>query len=287
MRGPVFALPAAPPAWDRDGITLIRIVDPLGAAIAWFAPDFGASCVGYTVRRDDEWRQVFGVADFKATPTWPLSAGCAVVGSIVAPGADTTGPAEQPSRPRVWQFVERDPTAAVFETTLTASQPTGSSNGDNTLRLRLAACLQDAALSLCLDVFNDGEAAIAASIGLQAVVPVFADLGGWQSLWVGSHDIPVDEMLRSDMAPVAAEPVTLALGATPAQREEVVLIGKDAGTKLIMEHNVGIHTVSLSSTPDSNNVVVTLRAASVGESTSTLQSQSRSRIATTISVRVG
>jgi hypothetical protein len=63
FRHPAFDTPAAPPNWDRSRFDLIRIDDPRGNAIAWFAPELGATCVGYAIRSgthpSNRWRQVF------------------------------------------------------------------------------------------------------------------------------------------------------------------------------------------------------------------------------------
>ena len=60
MTGPAFSLPAPPAGWS--GADLVRLVDPTGAAIAWLAPDRGATCAAFHVRgADSQWRQVLGV----------------------------------------------------------------------------------------------------------------------------------------------------------------------------------------------------------------------------------
>ena len=48
--GHAFDLPAAPPGWDEASRPPIRIVDPMGGAVAWLPPDVGAICVGFAVR---------------------------------------------------------------------------------------------------------------------------------------------------------------------------------------------------------------------------------------------
>jgi len=54
--------PRTPPGWEADEGRLLRFADPSGAAIAWFAPEFGGNCIGYAVRRAGGWAQIIHVA---------------------------------------------------------------------------------------------------------------------------------------------------------------------------------------------------------------------------------
>jgi hypothetical protein len=94
-----FETPGPPAGWDELRMSLVRIVDPLGDAIAWFAPDAGGVCVGYAVRQlapqGTRWIQILGSAGRDEGST---DAGLQVL---------TTHPA-----PHRWALIERDPTAA-------------------------------------------------------------------------------------------------------------------------------------------------------------------------------
>lgn len=145
-----FDTPTAPPGWAGQGATLIRIVDPTGRAIAWLAPDFGASCVGYAVRDEDieqgGWRQVLHASSPRELRADPLACGVTVLG----PEPEGRGSAHLAR----WRFAERDPTAATCVI------------NDNSLRLELAARLEDAALHLELRATNVGTAPISIELGL-------------------------------------------------------------------------------------------------------------------------
>src|SRR4051812_45347463 len=103
-----FDTPPAPPGWAGHGAELLRIVDPLGRAIAWLAPGFGGACVGYAVRQsegeDGPWRQILRAAGPPARRYTPLNLGCTILAPTLA----------YPEAARLARglFVERDPTAA-------------------------------------------------------------------------------------------------------------------------------------------------------------------------------
>lgn len=103
-----FETPPAPPGWTGQGATLIRIVAPLGGAIAWLAPDFGGVCVGYAIRRDNaagvQWHQTLHAGSPHDWHSNPHALGVAILG----PTAAEPAAASQAH----WQLVERDPTAA-------------------------------------------------------------------------------------------------------------------------------------------------------------------------------
>lgn len=178
MRQAVFDTPAAPPGWEGSGVDLIRIVDPLGGAIAWLAPDLGANCVGFAVRtsrgRDVGWTHILRSGGPRALLARPDCYGCAVLSTPPRrrPDANASRWLRDAPALRRWRFIERDPTAAVLETTVPfvagddsrGDQPSG-------LRLRLTALLDDAALSLVLVAHNEGAGAIFVGLGLH---PSFA-----------------------------------------------------------------------------------------------------------------
>ena len=146
-----FDTPLAPPGWTGQGAELLRIVDPLGRAIAWLAPSFGAACVGYAVRQgndaDGPWRQIFRAGGPRALREAPLAYGCTLLGPT--PDEPT---AAQLAR---WRFVERDPTAA----TCAARH--------ETVQFTLTAHLDDGALHLDLLATNEGATALPLALGLR------------------------------------------------------------------------------------------------------------------------
>lgn len=150
-----FETPPAPSGWTGPGATLIRIVDPLGGATAWLAPDYGGACVGYAIRRagdDTAWAQVLRVGSPREWRDDPAGIGIAVVG----PTADDAAAASAAR----WLLVERDPTAA------TCAARVGP------VRLLLTARLDAASLHLDLRAEPAGETAQTVSLGLRLT---FAD----------------------------------------------------------------------------------------------------------------
>lgn len=104
-----FDIPAAPLVADRRGGELIRIVEPIGRAVAWLAPGTGR-CVGYAVRPATTtvggWRQLFRVQD-RPVPNERSAA------QALGIGTDWPWPdAAPPAAPARWHLIERDPTAA-------------------------------------------------------------------------------------------------------------------------------------------------------------------------------
>ena len=135
MTGAVFEMPASPTYWDGPALNLIRIIDPLGEAIAWFSPDHGACCAGYAVRAasgvtrsETSWRDI--VAGSPSNPTVTAS-------EHDAAATDAS-----------WRFVERDPASCTLDWTL--------NTGEHVEHRRLTATLTDARLSLVLLVHNAG-----------------------------------------------------------------------------------------------------------------------------------
>jgi hypothetical protein len=144
FRHPAFEMPPAPPGWDDYRVDLIRIVAPRGDAIAWFAPALGATCVGFAVRteesRSSSWRQVFCSSGPTTLLANPNNYGCAVLWPL----SDTDASPDQWQ----WQFVERDPTAAIFATTIAQN----ACDGDHeAVQLQLTASLESGRLSMTVD----------------------------------------------------------------------------------------------------------------------------------------
>ena len=178
IRQAAFDLPAAPPGWDESGLPLIRIVDPSGQAIAWLAPDFGAACVGYAVRRagvaGEVWTHIFRSTGPPARVGRPGRYGCSILAALpehqLRPSANDRDRALT-SRHR-WRLIERDPTMAVVEASFLAkTTDSGRQTSSDSLRLRLAARLDDGTLSLDLVAHNEGATAIPIGLGLR---PTFA-----------------------------------------------------------------------------------------------------------------
>lgn len=53
-----FAPPPAPEGWEGARSELVRIIDPLGLTVAWFAPGLTGACVGWAVRESEQWSHV-------------------------------------------------------------------------------------------------------------------------------------------------------------------------------------------------------------------------------------
>lgn len=163
-RGPGLAVidtPVAPPGWEGARSQLVRIVDPLGRAVAWLAPASGGRCVGFAARPSGAYGTTW-VHLFHGTASHDTqhASGCGVSCTLVTPGAGTTL-----SRVTDWQFIERDPTAA---TLAAAYGVTGAAGGHaDGLRLRFSAALADGALLLDLVAENTATAAIQLKLGLE------------------------------------------------------------------------------------------------------------------------
>lgn len=178
-RRPAFDLPPAPAGWDESGRPLIRIVDPSGEAVAWLAPDFDATCVGFVVRRagalGDGWTPVFRPAELPpAFVRRRVHGGCRVLVALPDRPSPTESTARAPAMTprRRWRLIERDPTAVVHETQVTVRTTDADGQpGPGLLRLRLAARLDDGILSLELAARNESLQAAAVGLGFR---PTFA-----------------------------------------------------------------------------------------------------------------
>lgn len=139
MTSPVFKMPVAPTGRENSSAQLIRIVDPLGSAIAWFAPEFGACCVGYAVR------QVGGIPPYRSIWWRELITGSAVPGSA---SPSSLGKNEEGNAESSWRFVERDPASCTMERKTV--------EGSRTEHWQMVASLANTQLSLCLRVWSTG-----------------------------------------------------------------------------------------------------------------------------------
>lgn len=149
MTGPVFEMPAAPTGREYSSAHLIRIVDPLGEAIAWFAPEIGACCASYAVR------QVRGASP--AQSVWwreIITASAVTRSSLSGPIGKNDGNAES-----TWRFVERDPASCTMEWKV--------GEGPQAEHWQMVASLADSRLSLSLRIWNAGTTPIQASAQLK------------------------------------------------------------------------------------------------------------------------
>ena len=146
-----FDTPLAPLGWTGQGAELLRIVDPLGDAIAWLAPTFGGACVGYAIRAGGDqgapWHHLLRANGPRALRATPRDYG----GIVLGPTLDDPDAARQAR----WRFIERDPTAATCAARC------------DTVRLTLTARLEDSALHLDLLATNEGPAALPLALGLR------------------------------------------------------------------------------------------------------------------------
>jgi hypothetical protein len=148
--GSRFNLPAAPTGSDFSSDHLVRIVDPLGDAVAWFAPEAGAACAGFSIR------QVKGYF-----PDQRLMWREIVTGSAIAYVSPLTCPEEidHGRTSSIWRFVERDPSSCTMDRIIGEGSQTGY--------LRLVASLGDARLSLSVREVSSGRPPNVTSVRLR------------------------------------------------------------------------------------------------------------------------
>lgn len=159
MTGPVFKMPVAPTGREYSSAHLIRIVDPLGSAIAWFAPEIGACCAGYAIR------QVRGASPSQSVWWREIITGSAITHSspLSSLGKNDDGNAES-----TWRFVERDPASCTMEWKIV--------KGSRTEHWQMVASLADAQLSLCLRMWNTGATRIQTGAHLRLALPSPPDI---------------------------------------------------------------------------------------------------------------
>lgn len=137
MTGPVFDMPAAPEGWTSSTDQLVRIIDPLGQAIAWLALSKRNPIVGFSVRFNN-------LGDDSSPHQWK--------DVVVDPTASVRAPERHHNEhdsQHHWTLVERDPAACELE-----SAPAQTPAGE---RYRFAASLTDARLSLMLETRSHGH----------------------------------------------------------------------------------------------------------------------------------
>lgn len=167
--------PLGPPGWEDARAHLVRIVDPLGRAVAWFAPDFGGTCVGFAVRpsgrREGAWIHVLHSvrSDSPGHSSGVFGLGVCCVPTSMPLDPVIADPFGSPLPIQAWQFIERDPTTVVLETVVSTED---GDHGDDTVaavRLRLTAGLDDGALALNLDAWHHGGGPIPLQLGFRAI----------------------------------------------------------------------------------------------------------------------
>ena len=188
--------PRTPPGWEAAEGRLLRLADPTGAALAWLAPEFGANCIGYAVRRADGWTQILHAAGPHVLRENPTRFGIPVLfpfpGHVRGARYSWAGLAHQlpPNRPdgrgyvhgfaqsRPWR-VERDGAAGLLAECSTPDDFPGRAavGYPFAVRLRLAIRLVHGALTVRLAATNEGTEDAPVGLGLH---PYFAldALGG-------------------------------------------------------------------------------------------------------------
>jgi hypothetical protein len=144
----------------------VRIVDPLGRAVAWLAPLHRGRLVGFAVRPSGErgtpWTHLFHAAEPGASPTPRFETGCGVRCELL----DESGkdPVELGSS---WRFMERDPTAATVTAWLDDNLPVERRELVNGLRLSFSAALRNEELALELLAENRSRGATRLRFGFE------------------------------------------------------------------------------------------------------------------------
>lgn len=176
-------LEGIPHGWRDDAGQLLRLAAPDGRTVAWFAPTFGANCVGFAARGDTGWHQVFhgeGPAALRARPSrFGLPILCPFPGDLPAGryawrGRDYRLPGNAPTgggflhgfaHTRPWTVLDHSATTVTAELlTADALRPEEWAGYpfDLSLRLRLTV----AAASLLVELTATNRGAVGAPVGL-------------------------------------------------------------------------------------------------------------------------
>lgn len=166
MTGPVLDMPASPSGWEESSAQLVRIIDPLGEAIAWFAPEFGGCCAGYAVRQAGDlardraaWRDI--IVGSRSMPS-----------VVLREGQGGTNASR-------WRFVERDPALCTMDWTPHDAQ------GEC---WQTTASITDGQLSLAIRVQNTGSLPIQTAIRLRLVLASIPGIAIRSVISVHDHD---------------------------------------------------------------------------------------------------
>lgn len=190
-------LPTVPPGWERAPERLIRFAAPDGESCAWLAPDFGANCVGYAVRRRGRWVQILHAAGPVALTAAPIRYGCPLLFPFPGhvrlaryrwAGVDHTLPSNVTERQHYvhgfaarhsWRVTHRARDGVVAEFSTLRDLPGGrrAAGYPFAIGLRLLVRLTNEALAVTLQATNEGQRAAPVGLGLH---PHFAlgALGG-------------------------------------------------------------------------------------------------------------
>lgn len=212
MTGAVFDMPAAPTEWDGSSLNLIRIIDPLGEAIAWFTPEHGACCAGYAVRQvnapahsETPWRDI-------------------VTGSTSVPTVTIRENDDDTTHSR-WRFVERDPASCTLDWT--------RDSGSRSEHWQLTAALTDARLSLDLLIHNAGTEPIQTGACMHLVVSspsgIVARLAG-----DASGGCPDDDTVQRN----ESRPIMLAVDADPGPGTVQTEVAREKTRCTISDHRL-------------------------------------------------
>lgn len=267
MRRAVFAFPAAPPAWDEPGGQVVRIIDPLGAAIAWFTTGQGVNCVGFAVRRPDgsaaDWTHVIRAHA-------PDDPGCPVVLCLPEPGS--TNPAPEwtgNAGDHAWQLVERDPTMVVLETMFSVGNvASGRHVRPGGIRLRLLASLENATLLLRISARNDGPETVSIGLGLSPRFPG-NPFGERSPSGLGQRSDPSTPAPLAACGPASGYPHHQPKGAgtgnvLAGQPRPTLLMGiGDRGTGIEITPESGTRITAVTTARDQAGVSLTLRNTSL------------------------
>ncbi len=166
-------MPAAPTGRKYSSTHLIRIVDPLGEAIAWFAPDIGACCAGYAIR------QVRGASSESVWWREIITAS-----AITHPRRlSSHGKNDDRNVDSAWRFVDRDPTSCILDWKV--------GKGLQAEHWQMVASLADARLSLSLRIWNTDATPIQTGVRLRLALTAPPDIIA-RTVRPTSNDEPAD-----------------------------------------------------------------------------------------------
>ncbi len=181
--------PQLPPGWESsEGI--VRLVDVGGDAVAWVAPQHGANCFGFAVRRDDGWAYLLHATDAAALSALPSRFGVPVLFPFPGHmrdfrytwrGETYHVPRRDPARPtfthgfahtRPWHVVEQSDDRAVFAFTTPDDLPEDVRPAyPFAIAVRAEITVRGGILEIALHATNNGTDTAPVGLGLH---PYFA-----------------------------------------------------------------------------------------------------------------